>query len=505
MARIAVGGFQHETNTFAPLKAEWRYFVEGEGWPALSQGDALFDTMAGLNIPISGFISAARAHGHNLVPLAWASASPSAEVTEEAFENMAALLQQRLSQALNDGIDAVYLDLHGAMVAEHLEDGEGALLTRIRAQIGPDRLLVASLDFHANVTKTMVTMSDVLIGYRTYPHLDMAATGAKVADALDGMLSGRIKRPAKAFAKLPYLIPLAAQSTMTAPADRLFDGLSARERDGVQSVSFMPGFPPADIVECGPAVVVYGDDQVAADRGLASLVDDIMSAERGFGAELMAPAAATAAAMRLSNSAKKPVVLADIQDNPGAGGTSDTTGLLKALIDGGAVDAVIGLLCDPETAARAHEVGPGNSADFVIGGKLFTAGDPPYHGRFVVDAVSDGAFLCTGPFYGGTNVRLGPMAVLRAEGGSGSVRVVISSKRMQAADQAMFRHLGIDPTKVRILGLKSTVHFRGDFSPIAEQILLVEAPGAFIDRPDRLPYRRLRPGLRLMPNGQKVS
>jgi microcystin degradation protein MlrC len=191
------------------------------------------------------------------------------------------------------------------------------------------------------------------------------------------------------------------------------------------------------------------------------------------------------------------VVLCDAQDNSGAGGTSDTTGLLRALVEGGAQGAVIGHLTDPAAARAAHEAGIGARLTLALGGKLFTAGDPPFEAEFEVTGLSEGRFLCTGPFYGGTNANLGKTAVLTTAG----VSVVVCENRMQAADKEMFRHIGIEPADVPILGLKSAVHFRGDFTDIAETILVVEAPGAFVDNPARNAYRNLRPGVRLGPHG----
>ena len=179
MARIAIGGFQHETNSFAPTKASFEEFAQAGGWPGLTRGPALFDAVAGINLPISGFIEEARQAGHELMPLSWAQATPSADVTEDAFERIAGQILEDLRDLRH--LDAVYLDLHGAMVCEHLEDGEGEILARVRRLVGPDLPVVASLDLHANITPAMVRLSDALVAYRTYPHVDMADTGARAA------------------------------------------------------------------------------------------------------------------------------------------------------------------------------------------------------------------------------------------------------------------------------------------------------------------------------------
>jgi microcystin degradation protein MlrC len=190
-------------------------------------------------------------------------------------------------------------------------------------------------------------------------------------------------------------------------------------------------------------------------------------------------------------------VLADTQDNPGAGGNGDTTGLLAALLKRDPRDAVLGLLIDRASATQAHAVGLGRSATFHLGETSGVPGHVPLAGEFTVTALSDGQFTCTGPFFAGFRMNLGPMAVLRR----GNVRVVLASKKVQAADQEMFRHVGIEPKQQRILALKSSVHFRADFQPLAKEILVVVAPGPAKADPTMFTWQRLRPGLRLKPLG----
>ena len=216
------------------------------GWPALSRGAALPPAVAGINLPIAGFIDAAAAAGHDVVPLTWAAAEPSAHVTRDAFERIAAMLLDDIAAARP--FDAVYLDLHGAMVCEHLEDGEGALLARLRAAVG-EAPLVASLDLHANVTEDMAAAADALVAYRAYPHTDMAETGARTLPVLERVAAGA--RPAKAFRKLDFLPPLPWQCTMIEPARSLYAMLEAPGA-GVWSASICMGFPPADIRAVGP-------------------------------------------------------------------------------------------------------------------------------------------------------------------------------------------------------------------------------------------------------------
>ncbi|MEQ8818047.1 MAG: M81 family metallopeptidase [Thalassobaculum sp.] len=496
MARIAIGGFQHETNTFAPTKAGYDAFTRGGGWPALVSGPALFEAVQGINISVAGFIEAARAAGHDLVPTTWAAAAPSAEVTDDAFDRISSLIVQGLRDALAAGpLDAVYLCLHGAMVTESHEDGEGELLRRVRAVIGPDLPLVASLDLHGNITRACFEAATALVAYKTYPHIDMADTGRRTAVVLDKVLGEGV--PFKAFRQLDFLIPLSWQCTMADPSGPIYDRMAALETGGVWTASYLPGFPAADIADCGPTVLAYGSTQADADRAADAVAADVAGHEPAFAGRIYQPDEAVAEAVRLSAGAAKPVVIADTQDNPGAGGNSDTTGMLRALVAAGIERAAIGLIIDPAAARAAHAAGVGASIEIALGGHSGIPGDSPFHGRFVVEALHDGNTTGTGPFYRNARMTLGPSACLRI----GGVRIAVASNKVQMADQALYRFVGIEPTEQAILVNKSSVHFRADFTPIAEAILVAAAPGPMVADPAQLPWHRLRPGVRLSPNG----
>jgi microcystin degradation protein MlrC len=414
-------------------------------------------------------------------------------VTEDAFERIAGEIQERLAAARP--VDALYLDLHGAMVAAHLPDGEGELLTRLRRLVAPDLPILASLDFHANVSPAMVEQATALIAYRTYPHIDMAVTGERAVALLDRILrSGPL---AKALRRPSFLIPLTWQCTMVDPAASLFRELGSSERGEVASLSFAPGFPPADVPACGPSVLAYAESQRAADKAADHLAAAVAEAEPDFAGRIYEPDEAVREAMRMATTAKRPVVLADTQDNPGAGGNSDTVGLIEALLRQKAEGAVAGLLHDPATAAAAHAAGEGAEVELAIGEMSRLPGHRPLAGRFRIEKLGDGRFEATGPFYAGNHMRLGAMARLAID----DLRILVSSRKQQAADQAMFRHLGIEPAAMKILALKSSVHFRADFQPIAEAILVVAADGPNPVDHRKLAYRNLRPGLRLMPMG----
>jgi microcystin degradation protein MlrC len=496
MARIAIGGFQHETNTFAPSPADYAAFEAGGGWPGVQYGEPLFGAVAGANIPAGGAIDALRAAGHELVGTAWAAASPSAAVTVDAYERIAGELVTRLRDALP--VDGVYLDLHGAMVSERFDDGEGELLRRVREAVGPRVPVVASLDLHCNFTRAMFALADAFVAYRTYPHVDMAETGARAARLLDGMLRGGA-RLAGAWRGLDYLTGISTQCSFIEPCKGIYADLAALEKKHDTVLSFTPGFPMADFAECGMAVQAYGADARRVEQAVEVLRERVADAEKDFALELHLPDDAVARA-RAHGEPGRPVVLADTQDNPGAGGNGDTTGLLRALVGQRAEGAALGLLIDKDAAARAHEAGQGATLALSLGGKSRIPGDEPFEGEFAVERLGDGKFTCTGPMFKGFRMTLGNMALLRSKAAPG-VKVVIASRKVQAADQEMFRHLGVEPVQERILALKSSVHFRADFEPMAKEVLVVKAPGPALADPAEFNWTKLRKGVRLRPLG----
>lgn len=492
--RIAIAGFLHETNTFAPTKASYEGFVHGGGWPAMARGAAILERIRNINVGAAGFIDEALARDWQLLPTLWCAASPSAHVREDAYERIAAEIVDGIAAA--GPLDAVYLDLHGAMVAEHLDDGEGEIIARVRRLVGESVPLVVSLDLHANITPQMVAQADALIAYRTYPHVDMADTGRAAARHLARLL-GTGRRFAKAFRQLPFLIPISWQCTTIEPCRSIYRQLAALESESVPTLSFAPGFPAADFPDCAPAVVAYGTTQADADRAADEIYRLVAGAEDAFDGRVFDPDEGVRHAMALAAGAGKPVVIADTQDNPGAGGDSDTTGMLRALLRNGATRAAIGLMVDPEAATLAHAAGRGAQLRLALGGKSGIAGDAPLEDTFTVETLSDGRFVAPGPYFGGGEMNLGPSACLRI----GDVRVVVASRKAQLADQAMFRFVGIEPTEQAILVNKSSVHFRADFEPIAHTILVCAAPGPMPADTAALPWTRLKPGLRIRPNG----
>jgi microcystin degradation protein MlrC len=356
---------------------------------------------------------------------------------------------------------------------------------------------VVSLDLHANVTAEMVELSDCLDIYRTYPHVDMAATGRRCAQHLDALLKGEGGR-FKAFRQMPFMIPLTSGCTYEGPAKEVYREVKLLAQEpGVTGVSFACGFCPADFPGAGASLVAYGTSQEAADEAAANLYEAAIERESAFALEALKPAEAVREAMRIARHSDKPVVLADAQDNAGGGANSDTTGLLRALIDERAEGAVLANLYDPAAAEAAHAAGEGAEVTLALGGHSGVPGDAPYEGSFKVLRLGDGQCTGTGPFYKGAHMKLGPTALLEKDG----VKVAVASAKVQLADQAMLRHLGIEPAAQKILALKSSVHFRADFQPLSEAVLVVVSPGPVVLDNRELAFRHLRPGLRIMPCG----
>ena len=489
--RIAIAGFQHETNSFAPSCASLREFEMADSWPAMMRGSDVVEVTRGMNLPIAGFVEeAVKDDGCELVPILWCSAEPSGPVTDEAFE---AISSELLSAVRDAGpFDGLYLDLHGAMITESLLDGEGELLARLRSLVGPARPIVASLDLHANISPAMVHHSDCMCIYRTYPHIDMSLTGARAYRALASILTTG-KRPAKAFRQAPFLVPLHAQHTGAEPAKSLYKKMGSFDRlQGTQAELAM-GFTAGDTPDAGVALVVYSETTAGANELADEILEDLVSCESKFDAHLLAAAEAVESAM--SSVSNRPVVIADVQDNPGAGGSSDTTGILKELIAKGAKGVLAGLLHDPDAAAHAHSAGLGRILRVKLGGHSGVVGDDPIDGRFRVVRLGDGRCEYTGEMYGGGVATLGPTAVLSPVDTDAEIQIVVTSIRNQCLDLAHFTHLGLDPRAASIILVKSTAHFRADFEPIAEKVLLASSPGHFPCVLKSVTYRNLRMGV----------
>jgi len=491
MARIAVGGWQHETNTFAIKKADYAAFEQVDEWPRLEVGEQMLQAIEGVHLPITGAIQALTTQDHEIIPLLWCSATPCAHVTEHAFEAISRRLLALIEAALP--LDAIYLDLHGAMVCEHFEDGEGEFLSRLRRLVGNEMPVFVSLDLHANITALMVEKATLLDVFRTYPHIDMGETGFRTGMQLLRCLHEK-ETLYKAYRQIDFLIALNWGCSLIEPCKTLYQELPGLIREPVVSLSFACGFHLSDIYDVGAAVVSYGKTQAAADNAADTMVRKIASVKKFFYQKIWPAEAGVIAARRAFKEKRRTIVLADTQDNPGGGGSGDTTGVLRALIKYGVKNAVFGALSDPEIVHLAQQAGIGGEFPGELGGKSGLPGQCPFPCRMKVVNLTDGHLVATGPMYKGARMSIGPCALIDI----GGVLVMVSSKPVQTADQAIFRHVGIEPAGMDVIALKSSVHFRNDFAALAGDILLVSAPGAVFANPAELAYRNIRQGLEII-------
>jgi len=493
--RIAVAGFLHESHSFAPIATNWKDFLKPGGLPALQRPEAMLEGLRGTSTCAGGGIAEAGAHGVEIVPLGWTFANPAGPVTREAFERISAMIVHALSDALDAGpLDGIFLDLHGAMVSDDYPDAEGELIRRVRAVAGAIPIAV-TLDPHANMTRGMAEMADVIVPYRTYPHVDMLAVGSRAMT----LLLARIARGAPwhmAFREIDFLIPITSQCTMVEP----MAGVMARRAEleaGVVELAYCFGFPYADFPGCGQAIAAYAETPEAAAEAADALAKDIAARELAFAGAVHEAEVAVRDAIRISVGAKRPVVIADTQDNPGGGGHGDTTGMLAELLRQDAQGAVLAPMNDAESAAACHAAGVGAMIRLSLGGKSDGA---PLAVEGVVERLSDGRFTLTGPMGKGNPADLGASALLRI----GGVRVVIVSRKMQAHDQSIFQQLGVEPAEQKILAVKSSVHFRAHFQPIAEAVIVGAAPGPVVADPATLPFTSLRADMRLRPGDNRA-
>jgi len=492
MARIAIGGFMHETNCFVPGVTDFENFANPADRAGILRGDEILEEFAERGAATAGFLNGNDGN-HEVSPLLWTSTTPGGYVTKHAYERIAGEIIARLSDALP--VDAVYLDLHGAMVSEEFEDGEGELLRRVRAVIGEEAPIAISLDYHANVTEQMVRHADAILPYWTYPHVDQFDTGKRAAAAMKRLLiDGRPE--GRALRHLPFLLPLNFQCTLVEPSKSIVEA-AARLTGDMLSLAYLAGFPPGDLRESGPTVSAHAYSQDEADAAVDEITKMVALKEAEFAEPLLAPDEAVKEAMHLARDASKPIVIADTQDNPGCGGSADTVGMLEALVQNNAQNALFGVVRDPDAAAAAHAAGIGGEIEVDLGGKADISGVVPFRGRFAVDAVNDGQYQTTGPVAQGKRFNVGPSALLSI----GGVKVAVSTERVQAHDRSVFEHLGVVLEGLDIIVLKSTAHYRAHFDPIAETTFAAIAPGGHGANPADFAYKKLRSGVRYYPLG----
>jgi microcystin degradation protein MlrC len=473
--------FLHETNTFNIYKTGLAAFEAN----ILQIGGAEIAAFEGTNTGVAGCLECARDYGWKLNHAVSAHAGPSGPVAAEAFEKITGLI---VEAARNEPPDGVLLALHGAMVGENYDDGEGEILQRLRAVIGPDVPLAMTLDLHANVTQKMCELAQIIVSYKTYPHIDLREAAVHAGGILQQAMKGEIS-PRTLRAHRPMLCEANSGRTDLGPmVDRLKSARAYERQADVFAVSINGGFEGSDIPEIGPTVLVTCQGDIATHQQFAeSIADDIWQRRAQIINTFytVEEAAQIAAGYTYSGG---PLIIADFADNPGGGAYGDSTALLGALLKQGVSNSCFGPIVDPQAAGHLHEHRRGDIVSIDIGGKTdpyFGGGPLPVSGEIL--RLSDGVCIGDGPMMGGIEMNFGPTCALRVEG----IDILVVSEPVQIYDQQQFRAFGIDPVSKNIVGLKSMQHFRAAFEPDAGKIIVCDSGALCTNDTSKLPYKKV--------------
>ena len=473
MRRVLFGGIWHETNSFCPVQTDLHAFQRF----ALIEGDALLTVYEGTNTEIGGFVAEACQQDFELVPTLFAGATPSGLVSRAALDH---LTNAVVVHAQQRDFDGVLFAIHGAMVAETIDEADAYILQCLRNAIGTDIPLVVTFDLHGNITQPLVDAADVLVGYDTLPHVDMAERGREATEILRYLLDGAAP-PRKAFRKLPMLTVPQMQGTESDPMRGIMAELHRLEQHArIMTASVAPGFPYTDVPHLGMAVLAYGDDADAVADRLANL---IWSRREQFRPYLLSPEPAVGRAMAEPSG---PVFLTEPADNVGGGAPGDGTTLLAAMVTADAAGTVV--IWDPAAAAAASSAGVGGRFRGEIGGRTLPLHGPPFTIDGYVTFAGPVAYRRDAAYMTGQPVDLGVVATVAMAG----VKIVLTSERAMPFDTLHLRRAGISPEHEPIVSLKCGSNWRAAFGDMAAAQYYVDTPGICTSNIERVPLTRLR-------------
>jgi len=482
--KIIIAQMQHETNTFSPVPTPWEAF--GKDGPAL--GKAAYEATKGTRVPMAAFLDLAEAAGAEIVTPLAAWANPSGPVDGKAYDRLCDVI----GEAVSKGCDAIFLDLHGAMVvADRTDDGEGTLLHKIRA-IAPRTPIAVSLDLHANVTGQMVRNCDAIAGYKTYPHVDGYEAGKLVGTIVLRYLKGEVK-PVMAWGNVPLLAQTLRQNTDESPMKDCVDAVRAAEKNGLLAATAFGGFQMADIHDAGLSVITVADgDQRKAEESCRAILDVAWRHKDDFIYRGEPLHRAIMRAKHMAEESGGPILLLDHADNCASGATQDTMYVLKEALRQGLTGIAVGPVRDPEAVGIMIAAGVGAKVSLKLGGKLDmpaikTKGEP-LEVTGVVRAITDGEYTITGPQFQGMRCYMGRTAVLDI----GTAEIVVTERNQEPWDRGVFTSVGIDPTRKPFLLLKSRMYFRPVFLPIAKGMVFCDSPGVGSSDWKLFEYRKLR-------------
>ena len=479
--RVLTAELAHETNTFSRLLTGKQAFKDRY----VLIGDEAIEARCEANTELAGFLDAGRAHGWQIEHVLSAAAGPSGKVKRSAFEWLCDPIVAAVERGSFDGI---LLGLHGATVLDFCEDGEGEILRRIRAALSRETPIAITLDPHANVSPQMCSLADIVVSFRTYPHIDMRETGGRAGAILQRTMAGEI-RPETIRVSRPMLEETNGGRTDVGPMiARLAAAKEYERRSDVFAVSINAGFASTDIADVGPTVLVTGQGDLDQHIAFAeTLADDIWAKRHEVLNDYLTVAAAAAVAAEFDPQ-NGPLVIADYADNPGAGGYGDSTALLGALLEAGVGNACFGPMVDGEAVQALHRAKVGEHIRVVLGGKTdaaFGGGPLTLEGELI--SISDGHYVGDGPILGGLSRSYGPTAVLRVD----DIEILIVTIAKQMLDLQQFKAFGIEPERTRVIVLKSMQHFRAAFEPIAGQVIVCDSGALCTLHYERLPYRNV--------------
>jgi microcystin degradation protein MlrC len=478
--RIYISGVQHESSSFSPIPTSLRSF---ERWDW--QTDRPFDADG------FGYGEACRlaeAMGMEVVAGPFFNAEPSSPATASAWRSISDQILDGLQTAMP--VDIVLLCLHGAQMADGVDDCEGALLAAARDIVGTSVAIGVLLDLHANVTSAMCAQAHLTVSCREYPHIDYGERAAEMLPVLQRVASGAA-RPITRTRRI------AASGVFPTPDEPMRSFVvritEAQQEPGVLMVSANHGFEGSDTPFTGASVVVTTDnDEALAERVVDEIATDFLATIIDNAWSGLSVGEAIDEALR---SPVGPVVIADRSDNAGAGAASDSTYILAELIERGVTDTTLGMIWDPMVVRACHDAGIGARLPLRIGGKAGRLSGAPIDADVEVLSVRDDAVQA---LFGQGEPRepLGRSAAVLI----GGIEVVLTSRRQQVFSPHCFTEHGIDPSQRHIVVVKSMQHFMGGFAPIAASIVRCDGPGSATLDMTQIPYRHIkRPMLGLDP------
>jgi microcystin degradation protein MlrC len=485
--RLLIAMMKHETNTFSPVPTPLARFGNGPG--PLYGADAV-RAFAGTGTGLGAYLDLARrADAEIVLPIA-AGAPPSGPVEDDAYARITDMICEA---AAKGGFDGIMLDLHGAMVTQSLEDGEGVLLQRLRA-IDAKTPIAVAYDMHANLHDAMIENATVVTGYRTYPHIDTYETATRAGEILLAAIRGEV-RPVMAWGNVPMLPHVMRQGTDDHPNSELQQRVAAMSGEGALAASLFTGFPHADIRNAGlSAVIVTDGDQALAERLRDELLQQAWRERDAFvyKIEPLAQAVARATAMPRPGSGEGPIVLLDHYDNAASGGTMDTTVVLAEILRQGLEDVAAFAIYDPQAVSEAIAAGIGASVTLSIGGKIAMPAipreSPPLTVTGTVKTIAQGRYRNRGPMARGLVMEMGPAVVLD----TGTVEIALISRHVEPSDLNCLLALGIDPMQKRYVMLKSRIHWRAGLGAVAKAVVECAGVGVCTSDYGELQFRNVR-------------